>query len=320
MRLKAIYQEIVKKGIEADIRSKSEIECALREKKEAYDRLDKNKKEYFDLDSIANPFADTRILNGEDQADIKSIIVGVDVDEAEILLVDTLKIRGTKIDLVISHHPCGRAWANFYEVMDLQIAAFNSEGVSLSVSENLLNERKAEVNRRVHAANHQKMVDISKWLNINLLCMHTPCDNLAYQYVKKSLDKEKPQTLGAVVDILEGTFEYQESAKNNNPVTITIGSRNSKSRRIHIDFTGGTEGPVNIYEKLAASGIDTIIAMHQSEEHFKKCRECNINVIVAPHIASDNLGINIMLDHLESKEKFKIYEFGGFRRFSHKGK
>ncbi|MFA5271953.1 MAG: NGG1p interacting factor NIF3, partial [Candidatus Omnitrophota bacterium] len=121
-----------------------------------------------------------------------------------------------------------------------------------------------------------------------------------------------------IVDILETIAEYKESAKNNNHVTITIGNKNSRSSRIHIDFTGGTEGPVNIYDKLASSGIDTIIAMHQSEEHFKKCRECNINVIVAPHIASDNLGINIMLDHLESKEKFKIYEFAGFRRFSHK--
>jgi len=318
MKLKTIYQEIIKKGIEADIRSKKEIDCYFKERKEAYDKLDKNKKEYFDSDSLSNPFADTRILNGSAEDDIKSIIVGVDVNEAELLLINTLKEKGTKIDLAISHHPSGRALANFYEVMDLQIAAFNSEGVSLSVSENLLKERKSEIERRVHAANHQKVVDMAKWLNIDLLCMHTPCDNLAYQYVKKLMDSKKPQTLGEIVNLLEAVAEYKESAKNNNCVTITIGNNNSRVNRIHIDFTGGTEGPINIYEKLAASGIDTIIAMHQSEEHFKKCRECNINVVVAPHIASDNLGVNIMLDHLESKEKFKVYDFGGFRRFSHK--
>ena len=320
MRLKAIYQEIVKKGIEADIRSKKEIECYFKARKEVYDKLDKNKKEHFDLDSLTSPFADTRVLNGSLEDDVKSIVVGVDVNEAELLLINTLKEKGTKIDLAISHHPAGRALANFYEVMDLQISAFSSEGVSLSVSENLVNEKKSEIERRVHAANHQKVVDMAKWLNVNLLCMHTPCDNLAYQYVKKQMDKEKPQTLGAIVEVLEQIAEYNESAKNNNHVTITIGNKNSRASRIHIDFTGGTEGPVNIYDKLAASGIDTIIAMHQSEEHFKKCRECNINVIVAPHIASDNLGINIMLDYLETKEKFKIYEFAGFRRFSHKGK
>jgi len=85
-----------------------------------------------------------------------------------------------------------------------------------------------------------------------------------------------------------------------------------------LEFTGGTEGPKEIYEKLSTKGVDTIIAMHQSEEHFKKCKEANINVIFASHIASDNIGINIMLDHLENKEKFTIYEFSGFRRFKRK--
>jgi len=59
--------------------------------------------------------------------------------------------------------------------------------------------------------------------------------------------------------------------------------------------------------------------MHQSEEHFKKCKEFNINVIFASHIASDNLGINLMLDYLESKDGLKVYEFSGFRRFKRKG-
>jgi len=55
--------------------------------------------------------------------------------------------------------------------------------------------------------------------------------------------------------------------------------------------------------------------MHQSEEHYKMCKEQNINVIVASHIASDNLGINRMLDFMEEKgKKLKVYELAGFRR------
>ena len=45
------------------------------------------------------------------------------------------------------------------------------------------------------------------------------------------------------------------------------------------------------------------------------CKEQNINVIVASHIASDNLGINRMLDFMEEKgKKLKVYELAGFRR------
>jgi putative NIF3 family GTP cyclohydrolase 1 type 2 len=202
--------------------------------------------------------------------------------------------------------------------MDLQINILAKEGISLSVSENLLLERKSQVERRVHAVNHQRSIDLAKLLNINFFCMHTPCDNLAYQYMQKLLDKEKPSNLGKIIDLLCEVAEYKDAAKNNNPPKIMIGGKSSRVSKIHLEFTGGTEGPQNIYGKLSSRGIDTIIAMHQSEEHYKKCKDANINVIFASHIASDVLGINLMLDYLENKEKFKIYEFSGFRRFSHK--
>ena len=318
MKLKNLYQEVIKKGIEADIRSHKEIEALLKENKQKLEKLEKQEKDFFDKDLLFNPFADTRILCGDVQKNIKSMIVGVDVDAAELVLVDRLKQRGEKIDLVVSHHPQGRAYANFYEVMDLQIDVFAKEGIALSVCEKLLEERKNQVARRVSSANHSRSVDAARLLNINFLCMHTPCDNLAYWHLRKIMDKSKPQTLGKIIDILQAIPEYSEAVKNNNPPQIVVGNKKSRCKKIHLEFTGGTEGPKDIYKELAACGVDTIIAMHQSEEHFKKCKESNINVIFASHIASDNVGINIMLDYLESKEKFKIYEFSGFRRFARK--
>lgn len=317
MKLKNIYQEIIKKGIESDIRGKKDIDGLLKTRKEVYEKLSKQEKEIFDMDSLLHPFSDTRILNGDENAEIKSLIVGIDVDEGELLMVDRLKDKGTKIDLTVSHHPAGRAYAKFYEVMDLQVDAFTQHGVSISACENMVAERKSQVERRVHAANHQRAVDIAKWFNINFLCMHTPCDNLAYQHLHKTFAQVRPANLGKILDILYAIPEYKQAAKDNNGPMIEIGNKNSKVSRIHLEFTGGTEGPQDIYSKLSASGIDTIVAMHQSEEHFKKCKEANINVIIASHIASDNLGVNLMLDHLEGKEKLKIYEFSGFRRFTH---
>ena len=320
MKLKDLYQETIKRGIEADVRSRKEIEAMLKKTKQNYERLSNKEKEYFDLDALFNPFADTRILYGDPSSNIKSMIVGIDVDAGELVLADRLKEKGEKIDLVVSHHPQGRAYAHFYEVMDLQIDVFAKEGISLSACENLLNERKLQVERRVSAANHSRSVDAARLLDIKFLCMHTPCDNLAYQYLRKAVDKSKPATLGGVMDILFTIPEYIDTAKRNNPPKIVIGNKNSRCKNIHLEFTGGTEGPQNIYQKLSAKGIDTVIAMHQSEEHFKKCKEANINVIFAAHIASDTLGINILLDYLESKEKIKVYEFSGFRRFKRKTK
>jgi len=318
MKLKNLYQEIVKKGIDADVRSHKEIETLLQKNKKKFGKLDKIDKELFDQDSLSNPFADTRILVGDPMGDIKSMIVGIDVDGGELVLVDRLREKGKKIDLVVSHHPQGRAYANFYDVMDLQIDVFAKEGIALGVCEKLLEERKFQVARRVSSANHSRSVDIARLLNINFICAHTPCDNLAHQHLRKTIDKNKPTTLGKITDILQTIPEYFDAAKNNNPPRIVVGSKNSRCKNIHLEFTGGTEGPKGIYKELASKGVDTIIAMHQSEEHFKKCKESRINVIFASHIASDSLGINIMLDCLEGKEKLKIYEFSGFRRFKRK--
>lgn len=316
MKLKKIYYEIVKKGIEADPRGKREIENILKEREERYKKLNKKEKEFFDTDSLFNPFTDTRILWGDDAKEVKSIIVGIDVGGEELLLVDSLKKKGMSIDLVVSHHPQGFAYANFYEVMDLQIDIFAQKGINISFAENLLSERKAQVERRVSAANHERAVDIARWLGLNFICMHTPCDNLAYRYIERLIGKEKPKKLGDILDILLGIPEYRDAAKKNNPPKIFIGSRTSRVSKVHIEFTGGTEGPQAIYDKLSAQGIDTIIAMHQSEEHYKKCKEANINVVIASHIASDSLGVNLMLDFLNTKSRFKIYDFSGFKRFS----
>ncbi|MCX6813388.1 MAG: NGG1p interacting factor NIF3, partial [Candidatus Azambacteria bacterium] len=56
-----------------------------------------------------------------------------------------------------------------------------------------------------------------------------------------------------------------------------------------------------------------IIAMHLSEEHRKNAEEAHINVVVAPHIASDSLGMNLFLDELE-KQGIEIIPAGGLIR------
>ena len=312
------YQKAVKAGIEADLRGKKAVEELLAGRKHDYAKLSEKEKKYFDGDLLTNPFDDTRILNGEDGAEVKALIAGIDVEAPELVAIDNLRKRGVQIDLALAHHPEGRAYGRFHNVMDLQVEAFFRNGVSLAAAENLLSSRKEEVARRVHAANHERSVDIARLLKINFMCVHTPADNHAYAYMTALIDKEKPKNMGKILELLYGITEYQYAAQNNNAPQITIGSKGARVSKVAVEFTGGTEGPVGIYEKLSASGVDTIIAMHQSEEHHKKCKECNINVIVASHIASDNLGVNLILDKIIGSEKIKVYEFSGFKRVARK--
>jgi putative NIF3 family GTP cyclohydrolase 1 type 2 len=60
--------------------------------------------------------------------------------------------------------------------------------------------------------------------------------------------------------------------------------------------------------------------MHLSEEHFKKAREANLNAIIAGHISSDTLGLNLLLDRIQQKggEEFDTISCSGFRRIKRK--
>ena len=52
---------------------------------------------------------------------------------------------------------------------------------------------------------------------------------------------------------------------------------------------------------MAQAGIGTIIGMHMGEEHRKEAEKYHINVVIAGHMASDSLGMNLFLDELEKK-------------------
>ena len=64
---------------------------------------------------------------------------------------------------------------------------------------------------------------------------------------------------------------------------------------------------------MAQSGIGTVIGMHISEEHKKEAEAANINVVIAGHMSSDSLGVNLFLDELE-KQGIEIIPCSGLIR------
>ena len=318
MKLKKLYESAVANGMEADPRGKKTVLKALEKKKKAYEAMKKDEKEFFDMESLTNPYADTRILHGTGDEEIKTVLIGIDMEAPELLLADRLISKGQKIDLVIAHHPEGKAYANFYEVMDMQADILNKFGVPINIAESLLEGRMKEVGRRLMPVNHTRASDTARLLDIPFMCMHTPADNMVVNYLQALLDRKSPDTLGEIIDILLEIPEYREAAKNNSGPNILLGSKERSSGKIFVDMTGGTEGAKDIFESLANAGVGTIICMHLSDEHMKKAEKQHINVIIAGHISSDNVGINLMLDKIQKNGKLNIVPCSGFRRFERK--
>ncbi len=314
MKLIDIYKLAVKKGIGKDPRSIQEIKKDLDSEKKEYRKLKGVDKRAFDKERLTNPYADTRILCGDENADIKNIMVGIDMEGPEILTADRLNERGRPIDLVMAHHPEGAAWARFYDVMRLQVAMLKKFGIPEEVGKDLLKERMGEVERAVAPANHTRSVDIAKALGIAFMCIHTPADNHVASYLQKMFDKRKPAKLSQVVAMLKNIPEYADGLKKNAGPRILIGEPDKRCGRVFVDMTGGTEGSKKVFARLSQAGVGTIVAMHLSEEHFKHAKGEHINVVIAGHIASDTLGLNLLLDEMEKVDDINIVPCSGFMR------
>ncbi|MEK6733153.1 MAG: NGG1p interacting factor NIF3, partial [Candidatus Omnitrophota bacterium] len=174
MKLIDIYRNAVLFGMENDPRGKESVRKELLRAQKEYEKLTGKDKDFYDKEKLSNPYSDTRILNGKEDSEIKTIFVGVDMEVGEMLLTDRLKEKGEKIDLVMAHHPEGLALAGFFNVMYMQIDILNKIGVPISVAESLMHDRIKEVERKVMPVNHTRTVDAARLLDINFMSCHTP--------------------------------------------------------------------------------------------------------------------------------------------------
>ncbi|OGW21943.1 MAG: NGG1p interacting factor NIF3, partial [Nitrospirae bacterium GWA2_46_11] len=290
MRLSDFYKKAIFTGMENDPRGKDFVLKELERKKKDYENLKPKEKETFDAESLENPYSDSRILNGTGDEKIKTALVGVDIEVGEVLLAETLKTKNIPVDLIMSHHPEGGAYANLYSVMYMQSDILNRFGVPINIAESLMEERIKEVERRLMPANHTRAVDAAKLLNMPFICLHTPADNMVASYLQKMFDDKKPYTIDDVIELLKEIPEYREAERNNAGPKLLLGAKNRKAGKVFVDMTGGTEGSKEIFQSLSLSGINTIVAMHLGEDHRKEAEKNHVNVVIAGHIASDNLG------------------------------
>jgi putative NIF3 family GTP cyclohydrolase 1 type 2 len=315
MKLSEMFNLAVEKGMENDPRGRTGVEEELKKRQEDFEKLNPEEKDLFDQERLINPYDDSRILWGDPDTEIKSILVGIDVDTAELVLADRLKEKGMAVDLVVGHHPEGKALAGLHRVMPIQEDVMFATGVPINIAQGLMIPRIAEVERSVMPNNHNKAVDAARLLNIPFMNFHTPADNCVQKYLEDLLAKKQPKTVGDIVRLLKEIPEYAAAEAINAGPKIVLGDEKRRCGRIMVDMTGGTSGSENAYAKLAEAGVGTIVGMHMGDKHRTEAEKCHINVIIAGHMASDSLGMNLILDSFEA-QGIVIEPFAGLIRHS----
>ena len=313
MKLGEIYRKIVAMGIKADPRGKERVSQILENSSKALEKLEGRKKELADRDVTWNPYTDCRLLYGDDNREVNSLLCGIDIGTGEIVLADRLTQKGEQVDLVLAHHPHGIGISNLDYVMRIQPEQWAAVGVPIAQAESAMAERIREVHELTKPRNHTQTIDAARLLDIPFMCSHTPADSLGYQFLTKYLKEKNPSTLGDLVNLLLEIPEYQEAEKVGAGPEILVGKDSGSVGEKFVFFTGGTSAGPKSIPKLARAGVSTIVTMHMPPEIKKACEEEGLYVVIAGHDSSDSIGMNLILDELE-KEGIKTYACSGFTR------
>lgn len=302
MTLKEMYEVAVEAGIDADPRGRDGVIKYLARRKKEYDALSKDKQADYDLEDLKHPFADSRILLGDPNLKVSKVLAGIDIEASEALLANALNEKGAGINLLITHHPSGAPYAALHEVMDMQADTMVRYGVPVNIAEGVLRDRISEINRKISPRNHNQAVDAARLLGLAFMATHTITDNLVFDFLERLFAEKDAETVGDVLTILRAIPEYQEAIRGKAGPQLFAGNEKNRAGKIApLEITGGTEGPAIVYEKLAQAGVGTIISMHASEEHRTEAQKHHINLVVAGHMSSDSIGMNLLLDKYEAK-------------------
>jgi hypothetical protein len=316
MTIKQIYSLAIEMGIKNDLRGQKTVKDKLARVKTKFQKLNDKQKEEFDQEKLFNPYSDTRIF-GDPAKKIKRVLTGIDIGTGEVMLAQELLKRGP-IDLIIGHHPIGPALAGLGEVMDLQVELLNKYGVPINIAESLTRVRMSEVARGVAAINHNQAIDAAKLLGIDLMCVHTPADNMVANFLNKEINKQKDKLVYVedLINLLKKIPEYKEAIKLKTGPKLFAGKPDRYLGKIALtEITGGTSNSKQMYEKISQAGIGTIVGMHIGEEHRKEAESAHLNVIIAGHMSSDSLGMNLFLDELV-KRGVEVIPCSGLIRYS----
>jgi len=315
MKLETLYRKAVAAGIAKDPRGSEAVGKILEEERTKSTALKDDERDAWEPDRLFNPYADTRLLAGDPGAEVKKVMVGIDLDAAEVVLAHTLnRDRAAGIDVLIAHHPQGVALAQLPAVMRVQSDMLAAYGVNISVAEQLLDARIGEVERRVLPANHTRAVDAARLLGLPMMCLHTPADNCVNAHLAGLFEEAKPARLKDLIDLLKKIPEYRSAVRRMAGPKIVSGSESGRCGKISVEMTGGTEGAKTIYASYAASGVSTIVSMHISEEALENAKKAHLNIVLAGHISSDTLGLNLLFDEIEREERLEFVGVSGFAR------
>lgn len=243
------------------------------------------------------PGDSTTYVPGED---IESALVGIDLESPELQLAND---QG--FDLALAHHPAGDdARLDFTEVLDKQVEFMTNHGVPGDVAEEAAQGIRDNAEYGAHAANYRHNPSVAELLDQPYMNIHLAPDELGRRLFVEVVE-ELPED--ATVADLKAAFvdAFPEIRDAPTDVETRVGDDDNPVGEVAVHHAAGTNGGADVARAYFEHGVDTVIYIHVSASDAQELREEftgeEKNLVVTGHIASDAVGLNVLVEALEEE-------------------
>ena len=240
---------------------------------------------------------------------LRRAVFGVDLDAAELMLA---KQQG--FDVAIAHHPCGGGtWAGFPKVLERHIPIMMGEGVPRDQAEAAVREMQDEHGPRTHLLNYDRLPSVARMLGLPFMNIHAPADEIGRREMASAI-KEGVGKDATVSDAISVLRKLPEFAHARTTIIVRLGSENAPLGRWVFSHGAGTNGGYPVASAMFRNGVDTLFYIHVDPGHLKRIKDefakSKKNLVITGHIASDSVGINVVIRRLR-REGLEVHAMGG---------
>ncbi|MCE5330120.1 hypothetical protein LLG07_07310, partial [bacterium] len=158
-------------------------------------------------------YPDSLIINGYDKKEIKNLFISIDVSISEVLLAKELIKSGFDIDGILAHHPVGKGYYMIPEVIEIQRENWIKAGVNPETAKKLHEKLVWEESIEVKG-NQLGTENASRLLNIPLMCVHTPIDNIIQKFFEDLFLLKNNIMLDEAMEIVNHIPECRMASEN----------------------------------------------------------------------------------------------------------
>jgi hypothetical protein len=232
---------------------------------------------------------------------MRKVMFGIDIGVAELLLAKALDCDG-----VIAHHPCGGSGTlNFAGVLTRQITMLIEHGVPRDVARAAAQPLISRSIMSAHASNHDHIPSVARLLQLPLMNMHLPLDEVGRRMMVETIDEHITTLSQAprVQDAIDALMTLPEFQQAKTRIMVPVGTVDRPLGKLAVVHGAGTNGGARIAQAYFDHGVGTVLYIHCAADEVARLRDSGVegNLIVSGHIASDLLGINRYVTEIEQR-------------------